>query len=429
LKVEQDIVDYLFKHEELLEFIKKVAHVGKNKGAERPYVVQDGRNYTVVEGNTRIAAYKVLTGLVTVPADLESQIPHVSDDLRSSLLVVDCSIAPNRDSLLSIMAEAHFGTGDKSKWGYLGSRKVLFDENKSGKTYAQLSRAFGIAQAEVVDYLLEYELYLEALNLVWSAEERQKLLDPRVAFNPPVRFLQTKGHKDRVGITYDRTNLKIRFESPEARRKFQHLIRKLVVSPQQGLGATASYEDVFRDFIPTPSPAPTSATPADPRPQPNPAGGPSASPSAPTHGQQPSPPPPPPLGGAKLKKGALFNYEVTVHSSLLRQLMKEAATINAQRLPASGMFLMRNIMEAILKNIIERDGANQDKRSITLESALTICQSSSVQLTSEDKKILKSFMRDHLDVLNLGAHASIIPDYLRLISIRNAIDNFVRRHV
>jgi len=54
---------YLFEYEDLERFIKKISSEGKNVGAERPYVVKTGSRYTVIEGNTRIAAYKVLTGL------------------------------------------------------------------------------------------------------------------------------------------------------------------------------------------------------------------------------------------------------------------------------------------------------------------------------------------------------------------------------
>jgi hypothetical protein len=44
------------------------------------------------------------------------------------------------------MASAHFGTGDKSKWGYLGSRKAVYDEWKSGKTLPKLAKLFNVTQ-------------------------------------------------------------------------------------------------------------------------------------------------------------------------------------------------------------------------------------------------------------------------------------------
>jgi hypothetical protein len=134
LSNQNEIVSYLYENEELEAFLKKIASEGKNIGAERPYVVKKAAGYVVVEGNTRIAAYKLLTGLIKPPSDYAGTVPHISDTVKNHLLKVDCSIAPSRDALMPIMASAHFGAGDKSKWGYLGSRKAVYDEWKGGKS-------------------------------------------------------------------------------------------------------------------------------------------------------------------------------------------------------------------------------------------------------------------------------------------------------
>jgi hypothetical protein len=101
------------------------------------------------------------------------------------------------------MANSHFGLGDKSRWGYLGSRKAVYEEWKTGKTTEELAHAFSRTKGEITELIIEYQLYLSALNLKWTTAERNKLENPSVAFNPPVRFLQGKGHKEKVGLSYD----------------------------------------------------------------------------------------------------------------------------------------------------------------------------------------------------------------------------------
>ena len=93
---------------------------------------------------------------------------------------------------MPIMASAHFGQGDKSKWGYLGSRKAVFDEwnNGKGKSRTKLAKLFGVTPGDVRDFILEYQLYLKALSFPWTHTEKDILLKPNLAFNPPVRFLQ-----------------------------------------------------------------------------------------------------------------------------------------------------------------------------------------------------------------------------------------------
>lgn len=440
LKNEDEILFYLFEHEDLATFIKKIAVEGKNKGAERPYVVKTGTQYVVIEGNTRVAAYKVLTGILAPPPEYAASVPNISKSLRESLLKVDCTIAPNRDALLPIMANSHFGLGDKSKWGYLGSRKAVFDEWLSGKTIAQLAKAFDRTAGQIKDLILEYQLYLEALNLPWTQPERDVLLNPSVEFNPPVRFLQTKGHKSKVGISYDKAALNVVFDTPDAKDKFKHLLKKLVINPEQGLGATASYDDVFSGYGGTvqsggPGAGTSSggsgtqggagATGGSGSTSGLGSGGPGAGAGAgagagsSTTGTK----------GSKPKAHALFGYPVSVKNGLLTQLMKEASEINVKRMPAAATFLLRNVVEALLKHIIHDQKANPASKALDLEGALNLCASSGVTLAPEDKKVLKEFHKSHLAYLNLGAHGNVIPNGDRTFAARDSIDQFVKKHI
>lgn len=364
LKTESEILEYLFEHEGLENFLQKIAAEGRNIGAERPYVVKAGSGFTVVEGNTRIAAYKLLSGKADAPAGYTAKVPKITAEQRKKLLEIECTVAPSRDSLLPIMASAHFGLGDKSKWGYLGSRKAVYDEWKAGKSIPALAKAFARPKGKIRDFILEYTLFLEALKQKWTPDEREKLEDPAVEFNPPVRFLQSQGHKDKVGVSFDREDLRVEFESDHAKEKFKHLVRKLVVKPEKGLGATASYEKVFADYKPSPSKAdPTSKDTvkkeADKKP--------------------------------KLKAGALFNYPVTKHNQLLELLAKEAADLNAKKFAASGTYLLRNLIETILRHIIDDKGANPKDEKLSLEKALNICTSAKVGLPQDDRKVLSEF--------------------------------------
>lgn len=430
LRSQEEILQYLFDHEKLLNFIKQIAQDGRNRGAERPYVVKSGSSYTVIEGNSRIAAYKVLSGVVSPPSEYASLIPKVSAAVSRGLRQVDCAIAPNRDALLPIMANSHFGVGDKSKWGYLGSRKAVYDEWKAGRTISGLAEAFDRTEGQVRELITEYLLYSESLNLSWTKSEREILGRPSVQFNPPVRFLQTRGHKEKVGISYGSIEPEVIFANSEAKKKLKHLVKKLVVSPTKGLGATASYDAVFADYgggagsgkgagaSPAAKGAPSSTgTGAGTG-----TGGGSGSSSAAGGGASaPS--------AASLKPGALFNYNVGVSNNLIIQLMKEARDLNCKTFPAAGTFLLRNIVESVLKNIIYEQKANAASKMLDLEGSINLCLSASVSLPADDKKILKEFSKSHLSYLNLGSHGTVIPNYDRMISARDCIDQFILRNV
>lgn len=248
LTKQSELIEYLFRHEGLSDFIRRIADVGKHFGAELPYIIKSGERYTVIEGNTRIAAYKILCGFATPPTFAGNFPTSISDEARNNLLSVACTIAPTRESLLSIVAEAHFGTGDKSKWGYLGSRQAIYNEWVHEKSIERIAAVFKKKPSEIRNFLMEYKLHSEAISLEWTPQEREKLLDPRVKFNPPVRFLEGQQHKQKTGITYDKDKIEINFRNDETLKKFQHLVRKLVLELNNGLSATSSYEAVFADF-------------------------------------------------------------------------------------------------------------------------------------------------------------------------------------
>ncbi len=314
------------------------------------------------------------------------------------------------------MASAHFGTGDKSRWGYLGSRKAVYDEWKSGKSLNKLAKLFKVTQGEIKELILEYQLYLKALSLTWTSAEKAALLKPGLAFNPPVRFLQTSGHKDKVGISYDTANLKIIF-AKGADKKLKHLVKKLVISPVKGMGATATYAAVFADYNDTSTSGGSSKAAS--------ASGSSASKSSSSSTSSTAS-----SKGAtnSTKPGTLFGYTAALNNGLVKQLMKEANDIRCNKFPAAATFLLRNIVEAILKHIIEDQKANKLGSKLDLEACLNLCASNAINLPSADKKVLSEFKKDHLSFLNLGAHGNLIPNETRVLQARDTIDQFVKKY-
>jgi hypothetical protein len=407
--------------------------------------VKDGNSYVVVEGNTRVATYKLLTGQIIAPEAYKAAVPLIGQAVRESLLNVDVTIAPSRDSLMKIMARSHFGRGEKSRWRYLGSRKALHDDWKAGPNIEQLSNVFGRSQSQIRDYLIEYMLYLDALSLTWTSSDREFLLKPSLEFNPPVRFLQSTGHKQLVGIELDRVNLKLNFTAADAKAKFKHLIKRMVID-DNGPSATASYADVFADFVAAPARA-AESTPAEPEedsptgtPEGSSAGGGavgdgtgsnSSEPTNETGNEGTSSGGPTNTGQTDdnaPKRYALFGYAVTRNDLTLRQVMKEAKGLNTKQYPAAGSALLRSVIEVVLKLIIENKRLNPQGKSHDIESALNLVIGQG-SLGVDDTRILREFKSTHLPYTNLSTHATVVPNHSRLMMARDCIDPFIKRNV
>lgn len=426
---EDAILDYLFEYEDLASFLKVIATEGRNPGAERPYVVKDGKGYVVIEGNTRIATYKLLAGQLTAPAQFGASVPLVPQSVRDELVSVDVTIAPNRDALMTIMARAHFGRGDKSRWGYLGSRKAVYDDWNDGKSISQLSSVFGRPQGIIRDLLLEYMLYLESLKLDWTPAEKDLLLKPSIEFNPPVRFLQSTGHKQLIGIELDKVNLEIKFTTTDGKAKLKHLVKRTVID-DNGPSAIASYSDVFADYT-APGSQTDGQTDAGPDDSNNGAGGTGTAGTGTPGGQGNG------SGGTNanntgagsgLKGNALFAYAVKRHDLTLSQLMKEAKGLNTKSYPAAGSALLRSIVEVLLKLIIEEKTLNQQGKLLDLEGSLNVVIGSG-KLSQDDVKVLQEFKKTHLSYMNLSTHATVVPNFNKLMMARDTVDAFIKRNV
>lgn len=429
LASERELLEYLYDNEDLAKFVQKISRETKNPAAERPYVVKEGDHYTVVEGNSRIAAYKVLTGQLDPPKDHDEPLPKMDADDIEQLLTVDVAIAPNRERLMPILAELHFGRGDKSGWTFLSSRKTIAAEFAKHKKVDKVARIFKCSPSEILGFLLEWSLYQEALKLPWTPAEREALLKPRLEFNPPIRFFQTSGHTEKVGIVFDRANSKIEFKDEEARRKFRHLILKLVINRSKGLTATSKYDEVFADYVPVPSSGGSSGQSGSSSGTPggsssgDPSGGASGGQGGPSAGSGGGSP-----GSNPLKPGRLFDLKPSGADALLDQLLKEARSLDCKRHPGAGTALFRTILEAITKRIVDNHSLDPRGKVNSLEDALTCIIGASAPLTGTEKKLLGDFRRHHLDYLNLTLHANRRPDFSRLESAVGSVIEFVRKY-
>lgn len=342
---------------------------------------------------------------------------------------------------MPIMARAHFGLGDKSKWRYLGSRKAVYEEWVQGKSIKSLADTFNRTQGSIRELLIEYLLYLEALQLSWTVAEKEELLRPKLEFNPPVRFLQTIGHKEQVGVELDRLNLKIKFLNSEAKDKLKHLIRRTVLE-NNGPSATASYSEVFSDYNSEQegvgsSGKKTSGTNSasnqnETSSEDGASHGGGATPSDQSSNSEPmnsdKKDASSSAGSNTVKPNKLFSYELKRQDLALRQLMKEAKGLNIKSYPGAGTALLRGIIEVILKLIVEEKKLNSSGTFLALETAVGLIMSKG-GLQKDDLSIIKEFNKSHLSYLNLSTHATVVPNYDRLIMVRDCVDSFVKRNI
>ncbi|WP_425417348.1 hypothetical protein [Oricola indica] len=435
-KNEQEIVDYLYKHEDLRRMLADVSANGVNPAAELPYLVPAGSGYLVIEGNTRVTTYRLLSGSLQPPAHLAGIVPKVSDEIKQGCKRVRCAIAQNREQLKPLQAEAHFGRGAKSPWSYLGSRQAVYRDWKSGLIIDRLADIYRSKPAEIRSFLIQYDLYLKVLALDWSAGELEKLKEPNLQFNPPVRFFDTSANRQRVGVEFDTIECRVNLVGEEADGKLKHLIRKQLLEKGNSITATSTYDEIFADYTPPKKPD-SGQSDGGSQGGGQSDGGSQGSGSASSDGSsekesgegdgtQPSGAAETSGAHSRRKPYALFDYRPVKTSQAWAQMLKEARALNCKNYPVAGAGLLRSIIEYVLKGIIDDKNLNPKGKDHTLVSALDLVLSAQV-LSAKHKRILVAFRRDsYPEHLNLLLHGNRKAHHTKILQIRDAIDEFIK---
>ena len=89
---------------------------------------------------------------------------------------------------------------------------------------------------------------------------------------------------------------------------------------------------------------------------------------------------------------------------------------------------MRAILEVILKLIVEEKSLNSQNKLLDIEGALNLVIDSG-KLSPDDLKIVKEFRISHMAYINLSTHATVTPNYSRLMMVRDCVDAFVKRNI
>lgn len=217
---EQDLIERFIRDERLLEVINSIADQGYFDGEPLLVVpVGNSNQYHVIEGNRRLAALKLLNGLVNVPVG-RSSIEVACESAINRPPEVPCLVFNNEDAILRYLGFRHI-TGIKS-WSSL--QKARYIKKLRDRFYAHLpvdkqmtalAREIG-SRADYVGQMLA------ALNLFERAEGKNffglpgistqdidfSLLSTAISYAAIVRYVGLEGRQDSTGARIDEGALK-----------------------------------------------------------------------------------------------------------------------------------------------------------------------------------------------------------------------------
>lgn len=163
---ENQVIDYMIKYGNIVELMLSIAETGYSD-AEPLLVVQysDGA-YTVVEGNRRLAALKLLSNPELAKVRVQS-VKTVIVEAKHKPTEIPCILYPNREAVLDYLGYRHI-TGVKD-WGALEKARYLdqlyqvhIRNTPQDKIYPKLAKMIGSRSDYVLKLHTALKLYEKA---------------------------------------------------------------------------------------------------------------------------------------------------------------------------------------------------------------------------------------------------------------------------
>ena len=149
---QDEILSYLFMHEEVLDLLRDIARDGYFDN-EQPMVVAAGDQFIVLEGNRRVSSLKALAEPDRIPSHaqrIRAAAARAEDqDFPKRIRVM---VAPDRSAALQVIARLHT-RNPKKRWIREQQAMFYYDRIREGETLEDLRREFP-AEPNIRDFIV-----------------------------------------------------------------------------------------------------------------------------------------------------------------------------------------------------------------------------------------------------------------------------------
>lgn len=176
---ESKVIDYMVKYGNIIELMLSIAETGYSDAEPLLIVKETDGTYTVVEGNRRLAALKLLSKPELTKVRTQS-IKDVISDAKNIPTEIPCILYPNREDVLDYLGYRHI-TGVKD-WGALEKARYLdqlyqihIKDTSQDKIYQKLAKMIGSRSDYVYKLHTALKLYDKANdNAYYGADIKEE---------------------------------------------------------------------------------------------------------------------------------------------------------------------------------------------------------------------------------------------------------------
>lgn len=199
---ENKVIDYMVKYGNIIELMLSIAETGYSDAEPLLVVKETDGTYTVVEGNRRLAALKLLSKPELTKVRTQS-IKNVISDAKNIPTEIPCILYTNREDVLDYLGYRHI-TGVKD-WGALEKARYLdqlyqihIKDTAQDKIYQKLAKMIGSRSDYVYKLHTALKLYDKANNNAYYGAD---IKEEDISFSWLTTALGYSGISDFIGLS------------------------------------------------------------------------------------------------------------------------------------------------------------------------------------------------------------------------------------
>lgn len=200
---QNSLIAELVNHDKVYELSRNIVNNGYYP-IESIIVVKENNKTTVIEGNRRVAALKLLIAPEAAPVDFIPKFRALSNKTDiSKIKTVKVVIAPNRQAVAPLLMSKHTKPQIES-WKPLMKGRFYHGLLQNGINVKDLSQEYNVSVSDIISFLRLYKMYRIACTLDLPEEVANTVHNPR-EFNATTisRFYSHKIALDFLGISFD----------------------------------------------------------------------------------------------------------------------------------------------------------------------------------------------------------------------------------
>jgi hypothetical protein len=226
---QKELIEELIKHEDVYEIAKSVSENGYYP-VERLICINENGKKTVVEGNRRLAALKLLLSPECAPVKEQKKYKKLSESISlDQIKKVKVTIAPDRKSANHYIRNKHTSPTVKS-WKPIQQANFYKNLINSGITIGNIVKEYAIPMSEIRDFLQLLDMYNIACNLELPEKLKEAVLDTRnFQASTLKRVYQNQRIQSFLGINFDANKKLIgKIKKEEFEKGYKKLVTDIV---------------------------------------------------------------------------------------------------------------------------------------------------------------------------------------------------------